>query len=71
MDPRSALMLFRVEHSHGDGTWGTMVEDRSHHDAADHDPERGWGQRRVFRCDACDESVSIVTDGPAPAPTDH
>ena len=64
MDPRSILTTYRLEHSHRDGSWGEMVEDRTHHDPADHDPERGWGRARVFRCSSCDESVSIKTGEP-------
>lgn len=64
MDPRSILTTFTVEHAHRDGTRGLMVEDRTHHDPADHDPERFWNRKRIFRCASCDESVTIVADGP-------
>jgi hypothetical protein len=56
---RAAEVQYRIEHQHGDGSWAPMVEERSHHDSADHDPERSWGQRRLFRCTKCDESVLI------------
>jgi hypothetical protein len=59
MDPRTIQMTYRVEHGHRDGSWGEMVETRSPHDAAESDPERGWGQRRIFRCATCDESVAV------------
>jgi hypothetical protein len=71
MDPRSILTTFQVEHRHSDGSLGVMVEDRPHHDAADHDPERGWGLRRIFRCKSCDEEVSIVVRAPDEAPAEH
>ena len=50
---------YRIEHRHGDGSWAPMVEEGSHHDSAQHDPERSWGKRRLFRCTRCDESVLI------------
>jgi hypothetical protein len=48
-----------------------MVERRPHHDPADHDPERGWGLRRIFRCTTCDEEVSIVAGEPDETPAEH
>ena len=68
MDPRSILTTFEVEHRHGDGSLGVMVERRPHHDPADHDPERGWGISRIFKCTSCDEEVSIVAAGPDEVP---
>ena len=68
MDPRSVLTTYRVSHRHADGSWGEMTEVRPHHDPADHDPERDWGRGRIFHCQGCDESVSVVVDAPdAPA----
>ena len=64
MDPRSVLTTYRINHRHGDGTWAEMTEVRAHHDPAEHDPERGWGRGRIFRCQGCDESVSVVVDAP-------
>lgn len=61
---RSYELQYRIEHRHSDGSSSTMVEQRSHHDPADHDPERSWGVRRLFRCEGCDESV-IIEPGPA------
>ncbi len=55
----SLELLYRVQHRHDDGRWADMVEVREHHDAADHDPERGWGLRRLFRCEACPEEVTL------------
>ena len=62
-------LRYRLEHRHKDGSWGEMAEDRSHHDVADHDPERGWNVRRIFRCTSCDESATIVPgDEASPLP---
>ena len=37
---RIVEMALRIEHRHGDGSWGELQEDRSHHSPSDHDPER-------------------------------
>jgi hypothetical protein len=58
---------FRLEHQHGDGSWSELVEDHSHHDAAAHDPERGWVQR-IFRCTTCPELVAMRSREKTPAP---
>jgi hypothetical protein len=50
---------YRLEHRHRDGTWAPMAAERSHHDPADHDPERRWGVRTLFRCSKCDEGVLV------------
>ncbi len=71
MDPRSILTTFQVEHRHGDGSRGVMVEQRPHPDAATDDPERSWGVGRIFRCKSCDEEVSIVPADPNEAPTER
>jgi hypothetical protein len=59
MDVQWAAVQYRIEHRHSDGDWAPMVEEGSHHDAAEHDPERQWGKRRLFRCTKCDEAVLI------------
>lgn len=47
---------FRLMHRHGDD-YVPMVE----HDAADHDPEKGWLRgARIFRCTTCEEEVVLV-----------
>jgi hypothetical protein len=51
---------YRLEHLHQDGSWAQMTEERSHHDAADHDIERAWARRRVYKCSACDETATIT-----------
>jgi hypothetical protein len=62
MDPniRIAQELF-LEHRHDDGSWASMT--RVEHDSADHDSERSWLRRTIFRCNSCDEQVSVTTDG--------
>jgi hypothetical protein len=46
-------------HVHG-GERVPMTE-RSHHDPADHDPERTWRDgARIFRCTTCDEEVVVL-----------
>ena len=50
-----------VEHRHSDGTWSRM-EEREHHDPAQHDPEQGWQYGRVFVCMACEEEIRIASE---------
>ena len=71
MNPASLEYIYRVEHRHKDGSWGEMVEDRSHHSPADHDPERGWGLRRIFRCTSCDEAVTLNPGEESSSPPDR
>ena len=63
---RTAELQYRIEHRHTDGDGAPMVEERSHHDSADHDPERSWGQRTLFRCTKCDEGVLIEPEEEKP-----
>ncbi len=49
-----------LKHRHADGTYVEMRQERAHHAAADHDPERSWALRRIFRCTTCDEAVTLV-----------
>jgi hypothetical protein len=58
---------FQLEHQHNDGSWSDLDEDRSHHGAAAHDPERGWIER-IFRCSTCSETVRLKTRRGSPAP---
>ena len=52
---------FKLIHRHGD-TWVELAPGE-HHDAAEHDPERGWMRHaRLFRCTRCDEEVMVVPD---------
>jgi hypothetical protein len=59
-------MAYRIDHRHPDGSWGEMVEDRSHHSPADHDPERKWGAFRIFRCTSCEASVMVADEEGVP-----
>jgi hypothetical protein len=54
----------RIEHRHSDGSWSPL--ERSHHDPADHDPERGWAKGEIYSCTSCDEQVRIVLDDDTP-----
>jgi len=52
----------QLMHVHG-GTHVPMVE-RSHHDAAEHDPERNWrAGSRIFRCTTCEDEVVVLPAG--------
>jgi hypothetical protein len=63
---------YRLSHRHGDGSWAEFAEAPLHHGAVEHDPERGWGLGRLFRCTSCDEAVVVVpadADGDPVQPT--
>jgi hypothetical protein len=64
-------MALRIEHRHGDGTWGEFQEDRSHHSSTDHDPERSWGFRRIFRCTSCGDSLTVIEGEEGGAAAEH
>lgn len=51
-----------IEHRHSDGSWSPLELVPSHHDPAQHDPERDWEHGRVFKCKACEEEVRISTE---------
>jgi hypothetical protein len=53
---------YRIEHRHGDGSVAPMTEVPVHHDSTQHDPERSWGVKRLFRCTRCDETVLIAPE---------
>ena len=57
-----------LEHRHSDGSWYELEPVRTHHDPAQHDPERDWDQGMVFRCEACEEEVRIAPAGGAEEP---
>jgi hypothetical protein len=64
MDQRWRAELMLIEHRHSDGSWGSLEPERSHHDVADHDPERDWAEGQVFRCKDCDEQFRVrLPDG--------
>jgi hypothetical protein len=60
MDQRLLQLAYRVEHQHSDGSWGEMTEVRPAHDSAEHDPERSWSLRRIYRCEKCREVVTLT-----------
>jgi len=55
---RTAELALRISHHHADGTLGRF-EPRSHHDPADHDPERDWASGTIYVCTTCDEEVLV------------
>jgi hypothetical protein len=62
MDPNIRIAQeLRLEHHHRDGSRSPM--EPNDHDSADHDAERSWLRRTIFRCTACDEQVSVTTGG--------
>lgn len=53
-----AELSLRLEHRHSDGSWGELK--RSHHEVADHDPERDWAKGgAIYVCTTCDEQVRV------------
>lgn len=58
MDGRITEEALRLEHRHGDGSWGRL--ERAHHDAADHDAERDWSKGKIaYACTSCGELVRV------------
>jgi hypothetical protein len=53
----------RIQHRHDDGSWGDMIEERPHEDAAEHDIERAWATGRIFRCSSCADAITVVPTG--------
>lgn len=49
-----------LQHQHGDGSWWPMERE---HDSADHDAERSWLRRTIFRCSNCDHAVAVTEGG--------
>jgi hypothetical protein len=59
MDPNLRIaQQFRVEHRHSDGSWSPL--EPQHHESADHDAERSWLRRTIFRCGSCAEEVAVT-----------
>jgi hypothetical protein len=52
--------VLRLEHRHDDGSWSTFEPRPSHHDAADHDPERDWANGRIYVCTKCNEEIRVA-----------
>jgi hypothetical protein len=63
------LTNLKLMHFHGDEAVPMEEEADSHHDAAEHDVERGIGWwRRTFKCSTCGEEVIVqapVTSRPS------
>lgn len=55
---------YLFEHQHDDGTWSRLLEEEEptplHHTPTEHDPERRWGTRRIFRCESCGARVAFT-----------
>jgi hypothetical protein len=51
------LAGMQLEHRHTDGSWNRLQ--RSHHDPADHDPERDWVKGQIYSCSTCDEQIRV------------
>lgn len=46
------------------GSERVPMEERGHHDAAAHDPERSWQKgARIFRCSRCAEEIVVIPAG--------
>jgi hypothetical protein len=67
---RIADLGFHFQHRHSDGTIGEFEPVHSHHDAADHDPERAWATGTIYRCTSCDEEIAVEHDDPTVIPND-
>ncbi len=60
MDSNSLIAdYYLLSHRHKDGSWGEMQE-LPHHSSAEHDQERFWGIRRIFKCKTCEEYATVV-----------
>ena len=55
----------RLEHRHGDGSWSPLELRPSHHDPADHDPERDWANGRIYVCATCHEEIRVRDESDA------
>ena len=59
MDRLHTELDFRLQHRHGDGSWGTFVPEP--HSPSEVDPERAWSKGgRVYACTTCDEKVVVA-----------
>jgi hypothetical protein len=60
----------KLIHLHGDERF--PMKERSHHDSAELDPERGWLKgARIFRCTRCDEEIVVMPPGGDTMDTEH
>jgi hypothetical protein len=51
---------YLISHRHKDGSYAEMEEVSHRHDPSQHDQERLWGNRRIFKCKTCEEYATIV-----------
>jgi hypothetical protein len=59
MDPNLRIAQeFRIEHRHADGSWSPL--EPIHHGSADHDPERSWPKRTIYRCTSCEDTITLT-----------
>jgi hypothetical protein len=58
---RMSELTLRLQHRHSDGSWGSFEPKPSHHDPADHDPEREWASGTIYVCRVCDEEIHVST----------
>jgi hypothetical protein len=50
---------FRLQHRHGDGSWGTFEPEP--HSPSEVDSERTWSTGgRIYACTTCDEKVVVA-----------
>ncbi len=59
MSLRAPDLELQLMHRHKDGSWAEMDATPSHHAPTEHDPERGWSRRKIFRCRTCAEVLSV------------
>jgi len=60
MDLIRAEMELRIQHRHGDGSWGTFERRPSSHSPSEHDPERDWINGVIYACTTCDEQIRVT-----------
>ena len=59
MDRLHTELDFRLQHRHGDGSWGTFEPEP--HSPSEVDQERTWSTGgRIYACTTCDEKVVVA-----------
>ena len=60
----------KLMHPHGKDFY--PMAETSHHDAAQHDPERSWQRgARIFRCSRCEEEIVVLPPGVEVPESEH
>ncbi|MFL5779483.1 MAG: hypothetical protein ACJ761_11170 [Chloroflexota bacterium] len=59
----------RLQHRHGDGSWGEFKPARDHA-PSQHDPERQWSKGTIYACAQCQEEMLVVHDREQPTPVE-